>query len=76
MDSPVITVNDVVKEFTLRNTHTLKDRLVWSLTGRRDQLEHQFRALDGVSFNVNAGDSIGLIGYNGSATTNGFNEFI
>lgn len=66
MSSPVITVDSVVKEFTLRNTHTLKDRLVWSLTGRRDQLAHQFRALDGVSFDVNPGDSIGLIGYNGS----------
>lgn len=66
MERPVIKVTDVVKEFTLRNTHTLKDRLVWSLTGRRDQLEHQFRALDGVTFDVNSGDSIGLIGYNGS----------
>ena len=33
----VIRVEDVVKEFALRNTHTLKDRLVWSLTGRRNQ---------------------------------------
>lgn len=62
----VIKVDDVVKEFSLRNTHTLKDRLVWSLTGRRDQLVNKFRALDGVSFTVNKGDSIGLIGFNGS----------
>ena len=62
----VIRVENVVKEFALRNTHTLKDRLVWSLTGRRDQLVNHFRALDNVSFTVNQGDSIGLIGYNGS----------
>ncbi|MDO5079796.1 ABC transporter ATP-binding protein [Buchananella hordeovulneris] len=62
----VIKVDDVVKEFSLRSTHTLKDRLVWSLTGRRAQLVNKFRALDGVSFTVNKGDSIGLIGFNGS----------
>ena len=62
----VIKVDDVVKEFSLRSTHTLKDRLVWSLTGRRAQLINKFRALDGVSFTVNKGDSIGLIGFNGS----------
>ena len=48
----VIRVDDVVKEFALRNTHTLKDRLVWSLTGRRNQLVNHFRALDHVSFSV------------------------
>ena len=62
----VIRVDDVVKEFALRNTHTLKDRLVWSLTGRRNQLVNHFRALDHVSFTVEQGDSIGLIGFNGS----------
>lgn len=66
MKRPVITVENVVKDFTIRNTNTLKDRLVWSLTGRRDQLSHQFRAINGVSFNVQPGDSIGLIGFNGS----------
>ena len=66
MPTKVITVEDVSKEFTLRNAHTLKDRLVWSLTGRRDQISSQFRALDGISFDVNEGDSIGLVGFNGS----------
>ena len=66
MTIPMVKVSDVVKEFTLQNTHTLKDRLVWSLTGRRHKLSTQFRALDHVSFEVEKGDSVGLIGYNGS----------
>lgn len=65
MTEPVILVSDVVKDFTIRNTNTLKDRLVWSLTGRRSQLSHQFRAINHISFDVSAGDSIGLVGFNG-----------
>lgn len=64
--SEIIRVNSVIKEFRIQNTHTLKDRLVWTLRGRRNQLTHEFRALDDVSFRVNEGDSIALIGYNGS----------
>lgn len=62
----VITAQDVVKDFTIRNTHTLKDMLVWSLTGRRGQMRDQFRALDHVSFNIAAGETVGLLGFNGS----------
>ncbi|QQO78421.1 ABC transporter ATP-binding protein [Actinomyces sp. HMT897] len=64
--SEIIRVDSVIKEFRIQNTHTLKDRLVWTLRGRRNQLTHEFRALDDVSFRVNEGDSIALIGYNGS----------
>lgn len=64
--SEIIRVDSVIKEFRIQNTHTLKDRLVWTLRGRRNQLTHEFRALDDVSFRVNKGDSIALIGYNGS----------
>lgn len=62
----VIVVEDVVKDFKLHNNSTLKDRLVRMLTRRAGETTNQFRALDGVSFTVEAGDSIGLIGYNGS----------
>lgn len=62
----VIVVEDVVKDFKLHNNSTLKDRLVRMITRRTGETTNQFRALDGVSFTVEAGDSIGLIGYNGS----------
>lgn len=64
--APVIKVENVTKEFTLRRTHTLKETIVWSLTGRRDQISEQFRALDNVSFEVNESDTIALLGHNGS----------
>lgn len=63
---PVIKVENVTKEFNLRRTHTLKETLVWSLTGRKSQIAEQFRALDDVSFNVEKGESVALIGFNGS----------
>lgn len=62
----VIKVEDVSKEFVLRRTHSLKETLVWTLTGRKDQLVARFRALDGISFEVERGQTVGLLGLNGS----------
>ena len=57
----VVKVENVTKEFTIRRTHTLKETIVWSLTGRRDEISEQFRALNNVSFTVNEGDTIALL---------------
>ncbi|MCI7551148.1 MAG: ABC transporter ATP-binding protein, partial [Arcanobacterium sp.] len=43
-----------------------KDKLVWTLTGRRDQMVQKFRALDHVSFDIRAGETVALLGFNGS----------
>lgn len=56
----------IVKEFSIRHTHTLKDKLVWTLTGRRGQMADTFRALNDVSFNVYSGETVALLGFNGS----------
>lgn len=66
MSEAVIQADDIVKDFTLRNTHTLKEMLVWRLTGRSDQMTNQFRAVDHVSFTLHRGETVGLIGFNGS----------
>ena len=63
---PAIIIDDVVKEFTLRHTHTLKDTLVWSVTGRRAELSSQFRALDHINLQIDQGESVALLGFNGS----------
>ncbi|QPK94536.1 ABC transporter ATP-binding protein [Actinomyces sp. zg-332] len=62
----VISVKNVSKEFILRNTHTLKDMIVWTFTGRKNKLKDNFFALKDVSFDINEGESVALLGYNGS----------
>lgn len=63
---PVIKVEHVSKEFRLRRTHTMKETLVWMLRGRKDEIGEDFLALDDVSFQVGEGETVGLIGRNGS----------
>lgn len=60
----IITVNNVTKEFTVQKNKSLKERIV--NVGRTAQYKKRFTALDNVSFTVKAGESIGLIGANGS----------
>lgn len=66
MATTVVNVENVVKEFTIHNTHSLKESVGYLLTGKRKDLSSQFRALNDVSFQVEQGDTVGLIGFNGS----------
>ena len=61
-----IVVDQVVKQFTLRHTWSIKEHVVWNLTGRGGELKDTFLALDDVSLTVEQGESVGLLGRNGS----------
>ena len=59
-----IVVDNATKEFSLQYSRTLKKMMMAKM--RRQQISDSFLALDGVSFEVEQGESIGLMGLNGS----------
>lgn len=61
-----IEVRGVTKTFRLRHTHSIKQLLVWTFRGRGSELSDTFKALDGATFDIVQGDSVALLGFNGS----------
>ncbi|WP_434810434.1 ABC transporter ATP-binding protein [Microbacterium sp. bgisy189] len=62
---PSIIVDHVTKEFRKRKTRSLKDLLI-SVVRRTSGGAQFFRALHDVSFTIAEGESVAIIGYNGS----------
>lgn len=60
----VVSVENVSKVFRLRQDNSFKERVV--NFGRGREHRNEFWALDGVSLDIEAGRTIGLIGHNGS----------
>ena len=65
---PIIEVNHVTKEYQLGQLQGLKFTALnhWRrLTGQPTEKRSPFKALDDVSFNIEAGEVVGIIGHNG-----------
>ncbi len=62
---PRIVVEHVSKWFNKRSTRSMKDAFI-NLVRRRPIRSTQFQALDDVSFTIGAGESVAVLGLNGS----------
>ncbi|MFZ2624548.1 MAG: ABC transporter ATP-binding protein [Propionibacterium sp.] len=65
-DRVVVTLQHVTKTFLLRHTRSLKEAFVWLVTGRKKDLSNEFQAMDDVNLDIRDGESVALMGFNGS----------
>lgn len=63
-DRPAIVFNDVSKTFKIKHAHSFKEAFISAI--RRKELSSDFRAVDGFTVEVPEGQSVALMGRNGS----------
>lgn len=61
-----IEIRDLTKKFSLRRTHSLKELVVWTIRGRGKELSSAFIAIEKMNMIINEGETVALLGYNGS----------
>lgn len=61
---PAIVINDITKSFTLKHNSSFKESFLALL--KREKLSSHFNAVDGITLEVPPGQSIALMGRNGS----------
>ncbi|MFF2297427.1 ABC transporter ATP-binding protein [Arthrobacter sp. NPDC058127] len=64
--SVAIEVQKLNKQFVLRHTRSLKEAIVWLVSGRRGDISKKFHALHNVDLEVQQGETVALLGLNGS----------
>lgn len=65
-ETVAIRVDHMSKWFTLRHTRSIKEAVMWLARGRRKDLSDRFKALDDVTFDIHDGETVALLGFNGS----------
>lgn len=64
--STAIEVKGINKQFVLRHSRSIKEAVVWLVSGRKGDLSEKFHALKGVDLDVQQGETVALLGFNGS----------
>lgn len=64
MNQPTIILENIKKRFVINHSYTLKDAIISLI--KRKKVTTEFAALDGLTLTINEGETVALLGFNGS----------